>query len=96
MRWVAVDKNGHVPGIAAELPKGHEVLLDESNRIADMQALPQAQTFVVTGIDASTGDEITESVTLPASGSGTVTTTHSFSSIGPTQPLVEEPAQGSE
>ena len=32
--WYTVDKTGHVPGIAAELPPGR-VLLDENNVMID-------------------------------------------------------------
>lgn len=33
-RWLIVDASGHVPGVAAELPVGHQVLLDAARNIA--------------------------------------------------------------
>lgn len=31
--WLTVDETGHVPGMAAELPHGHKVLLDAAGNI---------------------------------------------------------------
>lgn len=31
--WLTVDDTGHVPGVAAELPQGHKVLLDAAGNI---------------------------------------------------------------
>ncbi len=31
--WYEVDENGHVPYVAAELPPGHQVLLDAAGNI---------------------------------------------------------------
>ena len=40
MDWYDVDDTGHVPGVAAELPQGYQVLLDGQGHICDMRPAP--------------------------------------------------------
>ena len=46
MQWFDVDKTGHVPGVAAELPQGYQVLLDGQGQICDMRPVPEPVTTV--------------------------------------------------
>src|SRR5579864_8347431 len=39
MQWFDVDDTGHVPGVAAELPRGYQVLLDGQGYISDMRPI---------------------------------------------------------
>ena len=39
MDWFDVDDTGHVPGVAAELPHGYQVLLDGQGHICDMRPI---------------------------------------------------------
>lgn len=45
-RWFYVDDTGHIPGVAAELPQGHQVLLDGQGQICDMRPAPLPVTTV--------------------------------------------------
>ena len=46
MQWFDVDDTGHVPGVAAELPQGYQVLLDGQGQICDMRPIPEPVTTV--------------------------------------------------
>lgn len=65
MRWIAVDEQGHVPGIAALLPIGYEVLLDEQKRIADMRARAFPLTQDAQVQDTSTDISVTDETQQP-------------------------------
>lgn len=43
MHWFDVDETGHVPGVAAELPQGYQVLLDGQGQICDMRPATTVQ-----------------------------------------------------
>ena len=46
MDWFDVDETGHVPGVAAELPQGYQVLLDGQGQLCDMRLAPLPVTTV--------------------------------------------------
>ena len=48
MQWIDVDDTGHVPGVAAELPRGYQVLLDGQGQICDMRPIPSQPEPVTT------------------------------------------------
>jgi hypothetical protein len=40
--WYEVDESGHIPFVAAELPRGHRVYLDAAGNIGAIEPLPDA------------------------------------------------------